>query len=402
MTIPRLLYSCDFPPANRGGGDTLLMRLLGGYPTEELGIFTSKRRNRDLADGPFQKCRSQSFPELTGAKLHGMGRIAMLLDRMLIPLMALVILRIIRRDKVDVVLTVAHGYYFIAATLAARIVGVPIILIVHDDWVEMNKVVYVFRRFSTPIFQWVLSSASVVYVVSEPMRQHLLEKFGVSSKVQYPGTFLNPYADQKAEAESNDLAPLKIFYGGMIYHTVRDSIYFLADTVKAMNALHTLTRPVEVHFYGNVSDADRSSLTAGSESIKIHGWLGQGELQKTLAEADILFLPVGFVESAEYYARTSFPSKFADYLAASRPILVLAPENAFIVQYAREHNCAAVVVEQDQSQLWDAIKSLAGRTVQTVELARSSLLTFYKNHSVESQRQEFVSCLAQLLGNAKL
>ena len=59
------------------------------------------------------------------------------------------------------------------------------------------------------------------------------------------------------------------------------------------------------------------------------------EMPRTLAKADILFLPMSFEPRMKHMVSTSIPSKIAEYLASGVPILAHGPAYCSAVRYCR-------------------------------------------------------------------
>jgi glycosyltransferase involved in cell wall biosynthesis len=390
-----MLYVCDFPPANRGGGDTLLYRLLGQYPRNELQLIFSVRHKDVLAATSLADHPHACFPELTGARRHGVRRILVLLDRLFLPILTLWILWRIWRWQPGVLLTVAHGYMFLGAIAAGRICGLPVMLIVHDDWIAMNQDVWVFNHFTRPLFAWSLRKAAHVYAVSPAMADHLRSCYGVEPEVQWPATSENPAA---LPGERRAGRPLQLVFSGMIYHTVWDSLDLLVRFLRT----DPLGKDCELHLFSNYTDRDMAQSGWESANVLRHGWVGESDLKRILAEADVLVLPIGFDSKASYYAATSFPSKVADYLAAARPILVIGPEDSPTVSYLSQNRCAERVCAPSDAVLSNALKHLTESDTRR-ELGQNAIRLFHRNHNIERQRQVF-KCRVQeqLTRNARI
>ncbi len=386
--VPKILYVCDFPPANRGGGDTLIHRLLGQWSRYELSlIFSSRRREAirttDLANNPYV-----CFPELTGARRHGISRILVLLDRLLIPLLTLWILWWIRQWRPRVLVTVAHGYMFIAAIAAGRLCGLPIMLIVHDDWVAMNQDVWIFRHITKSLFRWSLRHADHIYAVSPKMAEHLRGYYGVCSEVQWPGTSTNPQGHQ-SKADSG--RGLRLVYAGVIYHDSWEAVDFLVRFLKTS----PLGQYWDLDIFSNYSELDMKRSGWVAPNVHRHDWVRENDLKEVLAAADVLVLPIAFHSGAKPYATTSFPSKVADYLASGRAILVIAPQDSTTVVYLSDNRCAEPVCALDEALLSKALSRLTEPAARRA-LGSSALRLFQENHNIEDQRRAFAHRLREL------
>jgi len=392
-----MLYVCDFPPANKGGGDTLLMRLLEGYPADSLLLAVSHRRADDIPQGPFHACEYLGLHEFTGRKRHGMAQLLLLLDRLLIPFHALRLAWYARKWKPEIILTVAHGYLFLAAHLCAVLCRLPVVMIVHDDWAELERYVRLFRPLLKPLFRWSLRRSAHLYAVSEAMVEHLKKTYGVNATLQLPATFpSDPPPEPRPPRSPSE--PVRILYAGMIYNTVFESLDLLAKTLLRRSNNNSDPQPaVQLHIYSPLSQDELDKFGWTSPVVQAKGWVDPRTLRPVLEAADILFLPISFANGGGCYASTSFPSKVADYLAAGRPILVLAPESAAAAQYLQRHGCAIVLSALQEGPLGEAIQRFLLDATYVADLSRRSLQLFHQRHNIEIQRADFHHTLKQVV-----
>jgi glycosyltransferase involved in cell wall biosynthesis len=385
------LYFCDFPPLNLGGGGVLMERLLAGYPPELLTILTASHHFRRFR-GETQRAGNNYaiFPVFAGKGRWGLGRLRGLLDWLALPFAALVAIYLLKTRGARVILSVAHGQFFLAAACVARLCGVPLVLWVHDDWVWHPR----HSRFTRPVasrtFSFAVHTARHVYAVSKPMADWLQSTYGVEAEVQLPcAEEIIPAGDaprigfqeeksKKAEAEK----AFRIAFAGTNVGVVT-TLDILAGVV-AGGLMLPDRRRIEFHLYVPGNSSARPAWNR--ENIVVHPWLSQADLRRELGRADLLFLPYNFSQDAFLWVR-SFPTKAADYLRYGKPILVMAPDAAAIVAYARTHGFAAVVNRPDKDLLLDAIQRIASDHDYRQILSARAADTFRKNHDAEQQRR---------------
>jgi len=327
--------------------------------------------------------------ELTGAKRHGTAHVTMLLDRALLPLHALAVALRIKRWNVQVVVTVAHGYLFLAAVLSCLLTQCPLIVIVHDDWIAMDRHIHIFKYFLRPLFRWTLHRATSVLSVSDAMAEYLWRSFAVQSAVQWPAT--DNQVVSAMRRGGLDGYPLRIAFAGMIYGTVHQSLDYLVRYMQC-----TEENSLELHLYSNYGPEQCVAHGWDNPAVHPHEWVRQEHLQATLQQFDIVFLPVSFEPQARYYAQTSFPSKLADYLTVGRPILLLAPEDAAITRYARLHGFAEIVTELSPIHLAQAVERLRAGGDYVKAVVAAGLRVFHLNHDMQKQRTEFTDLVRTL------
>jgi glycosyltransferase involved in cell wall biosynthesis len=288
-----------------------------------------------------------------------------------------------------VILTVAHGHFFIAAYLAAKFTSVPYILVVHDDWVSFTKYDSLFLRFvASAVFKPIARSAAHVYAVSAEMAELLATRDGVKAEVQLPATELPPDGQGGRSMEQGQL---RILYAGNIYITMEDALELLVSVVQSEEAEQQHLN-CSVHIYANQT-VPPEWVSRGH--VVCHGWVGQKELQQALSEADVLFLPFSFREEMRFCTEHAFPSKAADYLAAAKPLLVCGPPCSTIVRYARATGIGEVVDAADRVLMLNALVRLNSAD-HRAELGRHAFVAFERNHDIKKQRQNFNRLLASL------
>jgi glycosyltransferase involved in cell wall biosynthesis len=388
------LYFCDFPPLNSGGGGLLMELLLRDYPPESLTILTSPLHlKRIYGDRPRAVPSNYTlFPVFAGKGRWGIGRLRDFLDWLALPCALLLALYLIKKRGVRLILTVAHGRFFVAAACAARLSRLPLVLWVHDDWVWHPRHFRFTRPFASRVFAFALRTARHVYAVSQPMADWLKSAYGVEAELQLPcAEEIPPGEIASRSGASRDTHTFRISYAGTNIGTV-DTVDILAGVVAAGPTLPD-GRRIEFHLYVPGNGSGRPAWNR--PNIAVHPWLSQADLRRELARADLLFLPYDFSSHAFLWAR-SFPTKAADYLRYGKPILLMAPEGAAIVPYARAHGFAAVLDHPDESALLELVRRIASDATYTQALSARALETFRKNHNAAQQRSEVYRLIGRL------
>lgn len=389
-----LLYVCDFPPSNLRGGTVLISRLLKGYP--RLRVVTGSYFNDMAPQEGRLDCPHSVFPTSNATGRWGLGMLKVALDWCRIPWLALRLVRMIRRESKQVILTIADGHFFLAAALAGRVAGIPYVLIVHDDWVAVVRRSYhVLKYVARPLFRAVLRGASHVYTVSPAMRQAFRKEYGVDSELQLPA--VGPLREGNVYgAEIKESSRFEIVYAGTGTGAVAGALQMLVDVVRSGKLAE---QGIDARFtlYTMPPDGEWKHAHGWDHpAISVNGWVSQAELACALRRADALFLPFSFDSVERPWVEQSFPSKTADYVATGRPILVLGPPYSSIVRYARETGCGEVVDTPDPDTLTQAIAHIAQSSARREQLRASSLAAFQQNHDIVLQRARFLATLQQM------
>jgi glycosyltransferase involved in cell wall biosynthesis len=383
----RLLYACDWPPSNLGGGPILMSRLLGEYPRHSITVLTSTRFVRVSPQEGRLSCHEIIVPLSEGYGRFGLGRIRIALNWLRIPFIAAAVTRVIRQRQIAAVLTVLHGQFYFAAALAARVSGVPYIVFVHDDYIGgMNFI----GRWLT---RTVMRNAAHIYCVSTGMQETIRSQFGVESELQRPATERPSFETVRPQSDE-----LSIVYAGSITGAVEDSLRAVASLITSGKLRKYGIRKIKLHLYTVVKEEQKRAWGWDRPDIVIHSWVGQRELPHVLRKADILFLPFSFAPEERHSVETAFPSKTADYLASGTPILVFGPNYSSLVAYARREGFAEIVMEPDAELLAGAIWRIVLDPAHGQMLRSRALAVFSKYHDIGQQRADFLQVLNAIVG----
>ena len=296
--LPVVLFFNDFPPSNANGGTVLIRRLLSGYPREKLIAVTRSQFALDpVTNTEKDWCRHHVvLPGIKEIGRWGLSRIKGLINWLLIPVIAIRVARLARKESVSAILSIAIGTYFLAAALTSAWTKIPLILIVHDDWVPIAA-----GAFHAP--QWIfryltklaLRQASHVFVISVGMQQMIKTLYGVDSEVQMPATepWDLPPTTPDVVPEAKRAGQLRILYMGNGV-SAQDSLDLLLQLIRQKTLAGYGIDNVELHLC-------TPWKTEPEPNINNHGWVTEGEARKQIAASDILFLPYGV------YSRSTEP-----------------------------------------------------------------------------------------------
>jgi glycosyltransferase involved in cell wall biosynthesis len=396
-----LLYICDFPPSNFAGGPILMSRLLRDYPPDRIVVLTSSRYLRVSPKEGRLACPHIAFPTTKAWGRWGLGRIKSAIEGLMIPVLGLVTAYLIRKRRIDVMMTIVHGNFFIAAAIAGWITRTPYIAVMHDDTVTpAERQSWVLKYVLRSSVRWALLRAGHIYAISPEMQQLLESEYGVDSELQRPGTERDRRSDSAVTKLSAHPHSAVILFAGAITDSVQDSLKLLAEILVTGKLQVYGIQSAELHLYTQLSPERIRDWGWDHPSISVHGWVSQQELQGVLQSADILFLPFSFSERVRYAVESAFPSKAADYLAAGRPILVFGPPYSSLVHYGAQEGFAEIVTEFSADALARGIHNIVASPEHRDTLASRALEVFSKNHDIDRQRSEFRLMLNTLTGGS--
>lgn len=364
--LPRLLYVGDVPVEASYHGSALLYRLLQRYPVERLRIVEGNifpaGTDRQLP-GVRYDILQVGEARLLNSRLHdwyaawlavsGGGRAGQLA-------------RLTAGFAPEAIVTVAHGYSWVTAARFAEARGVPLHLIVHDDWPSAAPTPT--RRLVARQFGEVYRLAASRLCVSPYMADEYARTYGAPGTVLYPSRAAGApeFPGPPARLRSTD-HPFTIAFAGTInspgYARILRS---LAEGLDRCNG--------RVVLFGPLAPEQAAAAGLGHPRISLGGMLTSGDLMTRLrAEADALFIPMSFASRDRQNMRMSFPSKLTDYTSVVLPLLVCGPAECSAVQWAATYpGVAEVVTSEDPAALAEAVMRLAGDPERRWQLAATA------------------------------
>lgn len=390
----RLLYICDFPPSNLAGGAILVSRLLQDYPSDQITVLASSRYLKMSPQEGRLACDHIAFPTTKGWGRWGFGRIKNAIDWLMVPVLVLFCVGIIRRRRIQLMVSVVHDRFFIAAAFASWLTSIPLVLIVHDDWIHT-------QRRKTPslkpvfamLFRFAVRKAAHVYSVSAGMQNFVRDTCGRESELQLPA--IAPYASEEmADVTSPGLLknPVNILYAGGIVQNAETLIRLIQKGSLEQFGVPTCC----LDLYIPLTKEQFSERGWSHDLINLRGWVSNMELRRALCRADILFLPASFAKEEAAVVIAGFPTKTADYMASGRPILVFGPEYSSLVRYASRCGFAEVVTDPSDDALAKGIRNIVSSPSRRAELVTRAFSVLSTNHDIFKQRQEFRRLAAEL------
>ena len=387
QSCPGLIYVGDVPVEASYHGSALLHRLLSDYPAGRLMIIETatesqtERRlpNINYISRPIGKQRwlnTRFHPYAAAWFTHaakGMGR---------------QISQSLNGFEYEGVLTVAHGFGWLAAAQIASERRAPLHLIVHDDWPRVADVAPQFRHWLDERFASVYRQAQSRLCVSPAMSRFYEERYGAPAEVIYPSRAANcpDYDEPPAHLARND-KPFTIAFAGTI-----NSDGYIKALIALQNALKTLNGRLLI--FGPLTPDVAERIGLNDPQTEICGLLSAVDLLKRLREeASALFVPMSFDASDRANMEMAFPSKLADYTATGVPLLIYGPSYCSAVAWARENPGVAEVVESE-TDLTNTIAKLANNPEHRIALGKYALSTgrkYFSHARIQQRFHQFLS-----------
>ncbi len=364
LAVRKLIYIGDVPVEASYHGSALLHRLLSTYPPDRLMVIETATQSQPARRLPDVNYMSHAIgkPRWLNTRFHPYvvawftqtGKNA-----------APRIAESINGFAFEAVLTVAHGFGWLAAAALASERKIPLHLMIHDDWPRIANIAPQFRNWLDERFASIYRQAQSRFCVSPAMSRFYEQRYGAPATVIYPSRSANSpdFAEPPTRSTSE---PFTIAFAGSINSN---------GYIQALTALQTALKPVNgrLLIFGPLTTGEAQHAGLNDPNTKICGLLSAEELlQRLREEADALFVPMSFADCDRSNMEMAFPSKLADYTATGLPLLIYGPGYCSAVAWARANNGVAEIVDS-ADELGSAVTRLANDPVHRVALGNRAL-----------------------------
>ena len=341
--VPSLLILGDVPVESSHHGSALLYRLFEGYPADRLLILepsiAQSQTGRRLPDVSYRRLAA-GHRRIVDSRFH----------RAYCGLLAVLARSRARRVDAalggfspDAVVSVAHGFHWLAAAAYAESEGLPLHLICHDDLPRLGAVPAVMSGWFEAEFSRVYRGAASRHCVSPWMRAEYVARYGVEGTVLYPSRAAGVarFAGLGEKTMSHSGALTVAFAGSVNSRGYVHSLALMAEALSLSGG--------RLLIYGPLRAEEARSAGLVAPNIELMGMLSSGVLiQRLRSEADVLFVPMSFEPADAANMRLGFPSKLTDYTAAGLPLLIFGPADCSAVRWARSEPGVGEVVDRNE------------------------------------------------------
>jgi glycosyltransferase involved in cell wall biosynthesis len=389
-SLRRLLYMCEYPPSTVAGAPVILRQLLSRYDPDSLEVLCCG--DHYPTDDPLIReshlaCNHTTVPRMQPWDLRPRRLFVPLWDTLnllRIPRIVATGRELVERRGLEAILTVPWRCDFaLAALRLSRETGLPLYVYETDDWEAMNTSLLpgrLVRRNHGPL----LREAERVWLISPAMIERYHDRFGVDGRFLFHSVDVDRYRRARpVEQERRDPPPFSIVYTGSINEMFHGAMNAVAELVKG--GIEVAGRPVRLDLYGGCCPPDLPG-----PNVTWHGLVDSEEIPGVLAGADVLLLGVTFSQSPALVelVKTCIYTKTVDYLAADRPLLIVAPSYAAEVKHFGQ--VATVVDQPAPERIVRALEEIAADGASVRERRRRGLEMVSRHHSSEVVSADFL------------
>jgi hypothetical protein len=176
-----------------------------------------------------------------------------------------------------------------------------------------------------------------------------------------PGRYRAP---ENSRPRSN--GKFRLVYVGSVENFYGRMLWSLIQKIEATNDL-------EIMVVGPNADWPAEFLERAKAKGIYVGFKPPEEAASVLAGADALLVVMSFEREHELFMRTSFTTKFLDYVAFGKPVILWGPEYCAPVRVARKHGGAAVVSTDEAEAVISLCRQIARDGALQHNLAKEAL-----------------------------
>jgi glycosyltransferase involved in cell wall biosynthesis len=258
--------------------------------------------------------------------------------------------RALKKLNADVVFaSFPYDVYTAAAFVAARRLGLPFYIHMHDLWIENTPPNSATAQFAEKWEPITLKESTRVFCMTEAMQEYYEKKYGVRTDLLPHSVSDQDYLKAPTDVLPAQLAkPTALFVGAVSPQMNLDALKVLAE------ASELLPQEYELLYCTPVKLADLNRLGIHSSRLRAQ-YVSRAEVQRLQSEAHVLVAPLSHKNCAIHEVRTVFSTKLLEYLISGRPVIVFAPEASYHAKSARKNGWGYVVSQDSPAELAAAI-----------------------------------------------
>jgi glycosyltransferase involved in cell wall biosynthesis len=269
----------------------------------------------------------------------------------------------VQQFKPDVVLTLAEcGLCHLARRTAERH-GLPLAGL-FLDWFPVTKGHYGHkwtRGILSRRYRELYAACDLAFCTSDGMQEMLGPH--PNSHVIYPMPGKYRVSMENSWPRCN--GKFRLVYVGAVEKFYGRMLCSLIEKIETTNDLEI--------FVVGPNDWPAESLERAKAKGTYLGFKPSEEAAKVVAGADALLVVMSFEKEHELYMRTSFRTKFLDYVGFGKPVILWGPEYCTTVRVARKHGGAAVVSSSDANAVVSLCRQIAADSAIREKLSNEAL-----------------------------
>jgi hypothetical protein len=287
----------------------------------------------------------------------------------------------------QVILTLAECGLCHIARKTARRHGLPLAGL-FLDWFPMTKGHYGHnstQRMLSRRYRELYAACDLVFCTSDGMQEMLGPHPNSHLIYPMPGRHRVP---ENSWPPSN--GKFRLVYVGAVQNFYGRMLCPLIKEIEATNDL-------EIIVIGPNADWPAELLERAKTRGTYLGFKPPEEAAEVLAGGDAMLVVMSFERQHELFMRTSFTTKFLDYVAFGKPVILWGPDYCTPVRVARKHGGAAVISASDASAVVDLCRQIAGNSALNEKLSKEALHMHQTLFNPDRLQNVFVQRITELV-----
>lgn len=303
----------------------------------------------------------------------------------------------VRKFDPDIIYTQPASIHLIKRVMRlAEYLRKPIVIHMMDDWprimYQKGPFSVIFRKKMDRLFLEILERAKVLLAISEKMRKEYSVRYGKEFTVFHNPVDIDTWLPF-SKMSYGICGPMKVLYAGRIGWSTYDS---LCEIAKAIDSLIGEEYKIEFHVVATTtSDTRLSKRLEQCGCVSVDPAIPYQECPREFARFDLLVLANDFNESSRRFARLSISTKTSEYMITGVPILVYAPRDFALLEYACDQGWAYGVSEHDTMKLKEALSTLYHDAGLREKLGTNARQIAIKEHDALKVREKFRKALCR-------
>jgi len=271
--------------------------------------------------------------------------------------------------------------------------GKPMAYHMMDDWPALfGRKGFMKKYWENKVdkeFRILLNRSHLLMAICDYMGEEYLRRYGKEFATYHNPIEIDFWRKGQRTNYDIDKSPT-ILYAGRIGLGIDNSLKTIAKAVDKVN--NELDMSIEFAIQANEAPSWIESFSC----TKYQHFVDYDELPMVFGGADFMILPYDFDPKGLTFIKYSMPTKASEYMVSGTPVIVFAPNDTALVQYAKNHDWAAIVTENDTDLLAETIKNLMKSKSLREQLARSAKKLAENRHSKDLVSEDFQHKLLQL------
>jgi glycosyltransferase involved in cell wall biosynthesis len=268
----------------------------------------------------------------------------------------------------------------------------PLVFHMMDDWLSMVTGAPLLKsselKRNDKAFRKLLDQSDFLMSISDEMSNAYKLRYGKDFTAFHNPidiTFWKRYQRNNYELGNSPT----VLYAGRLGIGIDESLKLIAQAIQSVNE----TLGLKMKFI--LQTKENPSWTANYICVEHRGFVAYNDLPKMFSGADFLVLPYDFSPQSIQFIRYSMPTKATEYMISGTPIMIFSPEQAALVNYAKNNQWAKIVTNNSIIALSEAITSLLQNEHERRTLAQNAIKVA-EDHSLSKVTSKFRNILNSL------